>query len=134
MAKYEPKTKVTDVDPRTWLETVTPPRRREEACLLLDMMEEITGESPRMWGPSMIGFGLRHYAYASGHSGDWFRVGFSPRKAALSLYVLNAYEGEEPLLAQLGKHKTGVGCLYVNKLADIDLEVLRHLIKKAWAA
>jgi len=134
MSKYEPKTKVTDVDPHAWLATVSPPRRQEEAYRVLDLMRQITGETPRMWGASMIGFGVRHYTYASGHSGDWFRVGFSPRKAALTLYVLNAYEGEEPLLAHLGKHRTGVGCLYVNKLADIDLDVLRALIEKAWRA
>ena len=132
MANYEPKTKITDVDPHAWLATVTPPRRQEEGFLLLQMMEEITGEPPRMWGPSMIGFGQRHYVYASGRSGEWFRVGFSPRKAALSLYVLNAYEGEELLLEQLGKHKAGVGCLYVNKLADVDLQILHRLIVKAW--
>ena len=132
MGNQEPKTKITDVDPHAWLATVTPPRRQEEGFLLLQMMEEITGEPPRMWGPSMIGFGQRHYVYASGRSGEWFRVGFSPRKAALSLYVLNAYEGEEPLLQQLGKHKAGVGCLYVNKLADVDLQILRRLIVKAW--
>lgn len=132
MAAYEPKTKMTEVDPRAWLETVTPPRRREEGLRLLEMMETATGEQARMWGDSMVGFGTQRYAYASGHSGNWFRIGFSPRKSALTLYILNGYEGDEPLLKQLGKHRRSVACLYVNKLADIRLDILAQLIEKAW--
>ncbi len=132
MGKYEPKTKMTETDPRAWLQALVPARRSEEGLQLLEMMETITGEQPRMWGDSMIGFGSRHYEYASGHGGDWFRIGFSPRKAALSLYLLNGYAGDEPLLEKLGKHRRSVSCLYVNKLSDIDMDVLSQLIGKAW--
>lgn len=132
MGKYEPKTKMTDTDPREWLKTLTPARRSQEGLRLLALMETITAEPPRMWGDSMIGFGSRHYEYASGHEGDWFRIGFSPRKAALSLYILNGYAGDEPLLEKLGKHRRSVSCLYVNKLSDIDMAVLNQLVEKAW--
>ena len=132
MAKYELKTKQNDMDVKTFLASVEHPVRREDGHVLYDMMGEITGETPRMWGDSLVGYGTYHYKSSSGQEGDWPLIGFSPRKANLSLYVLNAYGEPEPLLEKLGKHKKGVGCLYINKLADVDLEVLRQLIKNAW--
>ncbi len=132
MSKYELKTKQTDADPKAFVLSVTHPVRKEDALLLLEMMREISGEEPRMWGDSIIGYGIRHYTYKSGQEGDWMRIGFSPRKTNLSLYVLDSYGEPEPLLQQLGKHKTGVGCLYVNKLADVNLDILQDIIRKAW--
>ena len=96
------------------------------------MMQEVSGEEPAMWGPSIVGFGSMHYKYEGCQEGDCARIGFSPRKSNLSLYVLNSYLGEEPLLQKLGKHKTGVACLYINKPADFDLGVLKEIIQKAW--
>lgn len=96
------------------------------------MMERITGHEPKMWGPSIIGFGSYHYRYDSGHEGTACRLGFSPRKAQLVLYVLTESEGEAELLARLGKHKIGKCCLYINKLADVDMDVLETLTRRAW--
>ena len=92
------------------------------------MMKTITKEEPRMWGTSIIGFGDMHYKYASGREGDWFKVGFSPRKAKISFYIMGCDVSKSDKLDKLGKHKTGKGCLYVNKLADIDVEVLKEMI------
>lgn len=127
----ELKTKVEDTDPVEWLNTLEP-KRRDEGLMLLKLMSEVTGEEPRMWGPTMIGYGSYHYRYPTGHEGDAFRVGFSPRKAKISFYVLTGLPEAEALLENLGKHTTGKSCLYVNKLADIDLEVLRKLVKHAY--
>lgn len=96
-------------------------------------MQEITGEPPKMWGPTMIGFGEYRFKYESGREGDWFLSGFAPRKANLVLYIMGGFQGHEDLMAKLGKHKTGKSCLYVNKLEDIDLKVLRQLIQKSAA-
>lgn len=129
---YELKTKVNNADVHAFLSGIENIRRREDSFFLLDMMREISGVEPKMWGDSIVGFGSWHYRYASGQEGDTARIGFSPRKTSLSIYVLNAYEGPEPLLERLGKHKAGVSCLYVNKLSDVDLDVLRELVRKAW--
>lgn len=128
----ELKTKVNDADVNAFIQAVENVRRREDAFTLLEMMNRITGEAPKMWGDTMVGYGSYHYVYSSGQTGDWMRMGFSPRKANLSIYILDGYAGPEPLLEKLGKHKTGVGCLYVNKLADIDLSILEQLIQIAW--
>lgn len=124
----EPKTLPTDEDVRTFLDQVEPESRREQACQLLELMSEVSGYPPRMWGSSLIGFGQYHYRYESGREGDFFLTGFSPRKRNFSIYVMAGLEHFPELLERLGKHKTGSSCLYVNKLADIDLEVLRELI------
>ena len=92
------------------------------------MMKEVTGAEPQMWGPSIVGFGAYHYKYESGREGDWFLVGFSPRKQNLTLYIMAGFKRYEELLAKLGKHKTGKSCLYLNKLADVDEEVLRQMV------
>jgi len=130
----EQKTKPTDESVIAYLEAVPDAQKRADSFVLLKMMQEIMGEPPRMWGPSMIGFGEYHYKYASGHEGDCFVTGFSPRKGAISLYFTCDIEGEfaEPLKS-LGKFKTGKGCLYVKRLADIDLAVLRSMIETAVA-
>lgn len=132
----ELKTRATDASVRDFIAAVDHPVRRADAETLLAMMERVTGEQPRMWGPSIIGFGSYHYRYDSGHEGDAPRLGFSPRKAQLVLYVLTGYMGEnaeqERLLARLGKHKVGKSCLYINKLADVDMEVLEQLCVSSW--
>ena len=128
----EPKTQPTAVPVAEFLAGVEPERRRVEGQRLCAIMTEVTGEEPVMWGPSIVGFGLMRYSYATGRTGDWMRVGFSPRKAALSLYGLRAEESAE-LLAALGPHTSGVGCVYVKKLEDIDEAVLRRLVALAAA-
>lgn len=107
-------------------------RRREHGRLLLEIFGRATGERPAMWGPSMIGYGQAHYRYATGREGDTFHVGFSPRKARISLYGLQGLPRSEELLARLGKHRTAVSCVYVNKPEDIDLGVLEELVRHAW--
>ena len=128
----ETKTKPTEVGVESFIDAVENPTRREDARTVCAMMERITGEEPRMWGPSIIGFGRYHYRYDSGHEGIACRLGFSPRKAQLVLYVLTETEGEAELLARLGKHKIGKCCLYINKLADVDMGVLETLTRRAW--
>ena len=116
-----------------FLDGVENDTRRKDAQTLIEMMSRVTGAEPQMWGPSIIGFGTEHYRYESGREGDMPRVGFSPRKANLVLYVMSGAESEAALLARLGKHRTSVACLYVNKLADVDLTVLEALVADAWA-
>ena len=128
----ETKTKPTEVSVDSFIEAVENPTRRGDARTIWAMMKRITGHEPKMWGPSIIGFGSYHYRYESGHEGTACRLGFSPRKAQLVLYVLTETEGEAELLARLGKHKTGKCCLYVNKLADVDMSVLEALTARAW--
>lgn len=125
------KTLPTSTDVRGFLDTVENERRRQDSYELLEMMQGITGEPPVLWGRSMIGFGEYHYKYASGHEGDTFVVGFTPRKRSFSIYLNCAFDGAEDLLGRLGKHKTGAACLYVNKLDDVDRDVLRELIERA---
>ena len=122
------ETQPTAVPVEEFVTAVEHPVRRSDAETLLEMFTRVTGEEPVMWGPSIIGFGQYHYVYDSGREGDAPAVGFSPRKANLTLYVLSDHPDQADLLARLGKHRTSVACLYINKLADIDLEVLRQLI------
>ena len=131
MAKAEPKTKPTKVDPRAFVEAVEHKTRREDGLVLLDFFDRITGLKPVMWGPSLIGYGRYKYEYESGHSGEMLLTGFSPRKASQSLYVMPGYRfGDmQEKLSRLGKHKLGKACLYVNKLADIDIEVLEEIVR-----
>jgi len=119
----------TGHSPTEFVAAVEPARRRTEAELLLALMAEVTGAEPAMWGPTMIGFGTYSYRYASGREGEFLRVGFSPRKGALSLYGLKDHDSSAPLLAALGPHTDGVGCLYVKHLDAIDLAVLRELVR-----
>jgi hypothetical protein len=128
---YEQKTKPTEVSVEEYLERVPDPQQREDAFTLLKMMKKITGQKPRMWGPSMIGFGEQHFTYDSGHEGDCFYMGFAPRKGQFSLYFMPGVERFAAHLKKLGKHKTGKACLYVKRLADVDLEVLRDMLEIA---
>lgn len=124
----ENKTQPTDQSVDDFLASVTPERRRREGERLLQIMTEVTGDQAVMWGPTMVGFGSYHYRYASGREGDMLRVGFSPRKAQLSLYGLNEDPEQKALLEHLGPHTAGASCVYVKKLEDIDEEILRDLI------
>ena len=108
--------------------------RRADAKALVKLMQRVTGEKPKMWGPSIIGFGAHHYTYESGREGDTPLAGFSPRKAATVLYGATGFSDSEAMLAKLGKHTTGKGCLYIRKLADVDANVLESLVVKAVAA
>ncbi|MHA6333254.1 DUF1801 domain-containing protein [Qipengyuania sp. CAU 1752] len=134
------KTNITKIDPAKFIAAVEPPRKREEAGQLDAIFRRVTGEAPRMWGPSIIGYGQYSTTYASGRDVNWMRSGFSPRKAKHSLYLMGGYCDEiaakrrEALLAKLGKYSTGKSCLYINKLADVDLDVLEQMIAEDWAA
>lgn len=127
------KTKPTPADVAAFIDAVENPVRRTDAQTVCAMLERITGESPKMWGASIIGFGSYHYRYDSGHEGDMCRLGFSPRKAQLVLYVLSDTPDEAEKLARLGKHKTGKSCLYINKLTDVDMAVLEEIARDALA-
>jgi hypothetical protein len=129
----EIKTKADQRSLADFMAGVDHPVRRADAETLIHIMVAISGEPAAMWGPSIIGFGRYHYRYDSGHEGEMCRIGFSPRSGHLVLY-LAPYRRHEDLLARLGKHKLGKGCLYVNKLADVDMAVLETLIADAWAA
>ena len=124
----ENKTQKTGASVDAFIAAVEHPRRREDGRVLLKLMREVTGLEPDMWGPSIIGFGDYHYRYESGREGDFFLVGFSPRKQSLSLYLPAGFPEYGALLAAIGKYRKGASCLYVNKLADVDLEALRRLI------
>ena len=127
----EPKTKPTEVSVDSFLNGVADAQQRADALRVLEIMKEVTGKPPRMWGPTMVGFGEYHYVYASGHEGDTFLTGFSPRKGALTLYFMAGLEERfAAQLKKLGKVKTSKGCLYIKKLADVDLAVLREMIKE----
>ncbi len=128
----ENKTKPTAVSVTAFIDAIENETRRKDARTLLALLRRITGEKPVMWGPSIVGFGKRHYRYATGREGDAPIAGFSPRKANLVFHLAHCPE-RDALLARLGKHKTGVGCLYVNKLADVDMAVLEELVVKSVA-
>jgi hypothetical protein len=125
----ELKTQKNDGDVEAFIHCVDE-KRQDDCRALVEIMSEITGDEPSMWGTSIIGFGSYHYQYASGREGDWFQVGFSPRSQNLSLYIMADFPERKDLLKKLGKHKTGKSCLYINKLADVDLDVLKGLIRK----
>lgn len=129
----ELKTKKNDSSVTGFLNAVANETRREDSHVLLKLMQKVTGKKPKMWGGSIVGFDEYHYKYDSGHEGDICMVGFSPRAAALTLYVLPGFDSEDALLKQLGKHKRGKGCLYVNKLADVDQKVLEQIVRGAYA-
>lgn len=128
----ENKTRPTDQNVIEFLDSVDHRTRRKDGFTLLKMMEEVTGEDPVMWGSSIVGFGSYHYRYESGREGDMPLIGFSPRKQSMTLYIMPGFADYEEMLADLGKHKTGKSCLYVNKLADIDESVLRDLIRRSY--
>lgn len=128
---YELKTKETDNSVIEFIENVDSLKKREDAYKLLDIFTETTSYEAKMWGPSIIGFGSYHYKYESGHEGDAPLVGFSPRKAKISLYFATGDTGREDLLKKFGKHTAGKACVYINKVSDIDVEILKELIHQS---
>jgi hypothetical protein len=129
----EPKTKVTNKDPKDFLNTIEPEQKRKDSFALLEMFTKVTGEKAVMWGSSIVGFGKYHYkSERSSQEGDWLIVGFSPRKQNLSLYIMHGNEKNKDLLTKLGKHKEGGGCLYINKISDVDPKVLATLIENSF--
>ena len=129
----EAKTKVNDASVFEFLDRQPEPRR-SDGLEVVEMMKKATGEEPKMWGPSIVGFGKYRYRYESGREGEWPIIGFSPRKTDLTLYIIPGFSRYEELLSRLGKHKTGKSCLYVKKLADLDRAVLAELITDSVAA
>ena len=130
----ENKTKPTTQNVAEFIDALTDPARRADAKALIKLMQSATGEKPKMWGPSIVGFGSYHYRYDSGREGDMPLIGFSPRKAATVLYNMTGFSDSEALLAKLGRHTTGKGCLYIKRLADVDQKVLEALTAKSVAA
>lgn len=127
---YEAKTKPTKVSVASYIAAIEDEARRKDCKTLVALMKEEAGCSPKMWGPSIVGFDQYHYKYESGHEGDSCVVGFSSRKGEISVYLLTGYESpkSKALLAKLGKHRTGKACLYIKRLAEVDVEVLREMI------
>ena len=131
MAKAELKTKVNDASVTKFIESVTDEQKRNDCFEILKMMKQITKEEPKMWGASIVGFGSYHYKGASGREGDWMLIGFSPRKQNLTMYLMGGFDTHADLLKKLGKYKTSVGCLYVKKLSDVDMSMLKKLIAES---
>jgi hypothetical protein len=130
----ELKTKLNDASVTDFLDTIKDEEKRADSFEILKLMQQVTKQEPKMWGTSIIGFGNVHLKYESGRELDWFITGFSPRKQNLTLYVLGSFNPHTELLKKLGKHKTGSGCLYINKLKDVDVKVLKELIKESFKA
>lgn len=136
----ELKTQKTEASVEDFLNSITEEQRRADCFAVLELMKKATKAEPKMWGSSIVGFGDYRYKYDSGREGDWFLVGFSPRKKDLTLYLMGGLEQQQELLSQLGKYKTGKSCLYLNQLTDIDLKVLKKMIQqsvtsvKTWVA
>jgi hypothetical protein len=127
----ELKTKQTGESVDEFLNGIADPQRRQECVAVLELMKQATGCEPAMWGAGMIGFDRYHYRYDSGREGDWFVTGLSPRKAALTVYVMAGFDRYDSIMARLGKYKTGKSCLYIKRLDDIDLDALRELIDES---
>lgn len=123
----ELKTKETAASVSAFLAKVPDPARRADCRTVADIMRDVTGEEPKMWGASIVGFGRYRYKYASGHSGEWPVIGFSPRKTDLTLYIMRGFQESADLMAKLGRYKTGKSCLYLRTLEDVDLKVLKRL-------
>ena len=133
MAKYETKTKPTPESVDAFLENLRDDAQRADCRRLRELMASAAGGDGALWGPSMVGFGAYHYRYASGHEGDAMAVGFAPRSANIALYITGGFEDHGPVLRRLGRHKTGKGCLYIKRLADLDEGALTELIKASVA-
>jgi hypothetical protein len=127
----ELKTKLNDASVTDFLNKIEDEEKRADSFTILKLMQKVTRQKPKMWGSSIIGFGNTHLKYESGRELDWFITGFSPRKQNLTLYVTGSFNPHVDLLKKLGKHKTGAGCLYINKLKDVDVKVLKELIKQS---
>jgi hypothetical protein len=128
----ELKTKKNHASVKGFLEGTPDERKRADCYALLDLMREVTGDEPSMWGDSIVGYGSYRYKHRSGQSGEWFLTGFSPRKRNLTIYIMPGFDRYGDIMAKLGKYKNSVSCLYVNKLADIDLDALRELVKSSY--
>ncbi len=128
------QTSPTNADVAAFIEQVGDPVRRRDAQRVRDLLTEITGEQPAMWGPSIIGYGSQHLVYASGRELDWMQIGFSPRKAQTTIYINDGFEPYAELLERLGKHKTAKSCLYIKDLDDVDLDVLTEILAQSFAA
>jgi len=127
----ELKTKINDASVTDFLNKIEDEEKRADSFEILKLMQQVTRQEPKMWGPSIVGFGNTHYKYESGREGDWFITGFSPRKQNLTLYVMGSFKPHVDLLKKLGKHKTGGGCLYIKKLKDVDTKILKELIQQS---
>jgi Domain of unknown function (DU1801) len=130
----EAKTQPTAASVTAFIDTVADETRRADCKTVLKMMRKATGAKPVMWGSAIVGFGSYRMTYANGRTGDWPIIGFSPRKSALTLYLMTGYDGQQDLLARLGRHKSSKACLYLNKLADVDIDVLAQMIERTVAA
>ena len=128
----ELKTKKNSASIESFLNTVDDVAKKEDSYKLHNIMQEITGDEGSMWGPSIVGYGSYHYKYASGQEGDWMATGFSPRKNALTVYIMSGFDRYDELMKKLGKFKTGKSCLYIKKLEDVDLDVLKELILESF--
>ena len=129
--KVELKTKVNAASVEGFLNSITDEQKREDCFEILKLMKQVTKETPKMWGASIVGFGSYHYQGASGREGDWLLTGFSPRKENLTLYIMGGFDLHKDLLKKLGKYKTSVGCLYIKKLEDVDKKVLKELVAES---
>jgi hypothetical protein len=127
----EPKTKANNASVEDFLNAVPDEKKRADAFRVLEMMREVSGEAPQMWGDAIVGFGTSHYTYASGREGDWPLIAFSPRKANLTLYITSDFERYGALMSRLGKFTTGKSCLYIKRLSDVDEAALRELIRQS---
>jgi hypothetical protein len=128
MAKYQAKTTPTESSVADFIKTLPDAQRQKDAKAIIEIMQKQSGFAPKMWGPAIIGFGNYHYKYESGHEGDSPLIGFSPRKAEFALYLSSAFEKRDELLKQFGKHKTGKACIYIKKMEDINVDVLKKMI------
>lgn len=128
----EPKTRPTDASVEAFLDAVTPAVRREDGFVLLELMKDVTGQEPVMWGPSIVGFGSRPMTYASGKTTDWPVLAFSPRKTSTTVYLMDDLDRYADLFAVLGKHTASKACLYIPRLAAVDQDVLRQVLQRAW--
>lgn len=125
----ELKTRKTNASPKAFLDSIEDDTRRKDCAALVRIMKRVTKAQPRMWGPSIVGFGSYHYVYESGREGDWFLTGFSPRKRDLTVYIMAGFDRYDALMKKLGRHATGKSCLYLKRLDDVDLDVLEELIE-----
>ena len=132
MSKAKNKTVASGADAEAFINGLEHNKRKQDSQWLLQVMQDICSEPPVLWGPSIVGFGDYHYKYESGREGDFFRVGFSPRKQNLTVYVMPGFSEVEDLLEKLGKHKTGKSCLYINKLEDVDTDVLKKIVERSY--
>lgn len=126
------KTKENEGDVHKFIDSVDDEQKRRDSYAILEIMADVSNKPAKMWGKSIVGFGRYHYKYASGREGDWPAIGFSPRKQNLTLYIMDGFSDYTKLLKQLGKHKTGVSCLYIKKLEDVDMPVLKQIIRKSF--